>query len=853
MRKFESEQLLQIAMPMGGIGAGSVCLSGNGSLVDWSISNHANTTALADGHEIRESAFALLRIGGENSVTRLVEGPLSVEKIYDQGLQSEGYRHGAFEGLPRFESAEFTASYPIGVVKLTDPNLPIEAMITGFSPFIPLDDRNSGIPCAILEYQFTNRSNKPVDIEFSYHLKHPARGRSGDKGSRNTVMPGFGVYLHNEDLPNTETFGSAAIGVIGHQPKIKGMWFRGGWFDFSAALWREVSTGTFKENNPGPDAAYNGVNGASILLPATLAPGQSVTFPIVLAWYFPNVHFRIGGVGDPAPGIAGVLPPPAPYDDRPPAWRPFYAGVWKDAQDVSQYVKKNYDSLRSRTVAFRDALHQSTLPAEVIDAIASNLAILKSPTVLRMENGQMWCWEGSFPTHGSCHGSCTHVWNYAQALPHLFPALERTLRKQELVDSMDERGHVNFRSALPTAPTPHEFHAAADGQLGGILKVFRDWQIAGDDAWLKKMYPLAKRSIDYCIEHWDPQHVGALIEPHHNTYDIEFWGADGMCTGIYVAALAAIAAMAKALKIDADADAYLKLAEVGATYLDEKLFNGEYFDQKVEYRATRDQSFLRLLENPDADSNPEMIELLRAEGPKYQYGSGCIADGVIGAWMAQSYGVESPQNRDHVRSMLAAIFKHNFKPDLSQHACPQRPGYAMGHEPGLLICSWPRGGKPTLPFVYSDEVWTGIEYQVAAHLAMNGMVDEALTIVKGVRSRYEGHVRNPFNEYECGSYYARALASYSLLQGFSGFRYSAVTKTLWFGPKVKATPFFSFFSTASGFGTIKLDGTSLIVNMIEGTLAVDELRLSINDHEQVIKVCKEANVGKSLSIALSSN
>ena len=56
-------------------------------------------------------------------------------------------------------------------------------------------------------------------------------------------------------------------------------------------------------------------------------------------------------------------------------------------------------------------------------------------------------------TSGCCHGSCTHVWNYAQAIPHLFPALERTFREQELQRSMDERGHVNFRSALPDGPT----------------------------------------------------------------------------------------------------------------------------------------------------------------------------------------------------------------------------------------------------------------------------------------------------------------------------------------------------------------------------------------------------------------
>ena len=208
----------------------------------------------------------------------------------------------------------------------------------------------------------------------------------------------------------------------------------------------------------------------------------------------------------------------------PAPWRPWYAGQWKDAREVALYVEQNYASLRTRTVQFKDALFSSTLPHYVLDAVSANLAILKSPTILREENGNIWGWEGCFPDNGCCHGSCTHVWNYAQALPHLYPQLERTLRDLELVRSMDDRGHINFRGAIPDGPVDHNWHAASDGQLGGIMKLYRDWQISGDTAWLKRMYPLAKRSLDYGIQTWDPEHRGALFEPHHNTYDIEFWG-----------------------------------------------------------------------------------------------------------------------------------------------------------------------------------------------------------------------------------------------------------------------------------------------------------------------------------------
>ena len=170
---------------------------------------------------------------------------------------------------------------------------------------------------------------------------------------------------------------------------------------------------------------------------------------------------------------------------------------------------------------------------------------------------------------GSCHGSCTHVWNYAQAMPHtLSQALERTLREQELERSMDKRGHVNFRAALPDGPTPHEKHAAADGQLGGLMKLYRDWQISGDIAWLARLYPAARRGLEYCIRTWDPDRLGGLFEPHHNTYDIEFWGPDGMCGSIYLGALCAMSEMARALGHKKDAGQYAALGTRAADHLE---------------------------------------------------------------------------------------------------------------------------------------------------------------------------------------------------------------------------------------------------------------------------------------------
>ena len=800
-------------------------MNGYGGLQDFSIRTRPENTAMPAGFTANspEAAFAILHIKGEPGVTRLVEGPFPPFKIFDQGLQGQGLRRGGFEGFPRFQKCVFKGEYPFGEAALSDASIPLSVTVTGWNPFIPLDDRNSGIPCAILEYALHNTSSHAIEYEFSYHLSHLAPGCKPDQsGSMNASISGKGVFMNNREAPNAEAFGSSALIAIGETPRIKAMWLRSpGWeFDSLSALWREVSSGHFTTNDGSNNVDTAGRNGGSILLEGTLPPSQSRTHTVVIAWHFPNSYLREGlksestnTAGD--PGCRTV-----PADAAPP-WRPFYAAQWKDARDVALYIDQNYASLRARSVKFKEALFSSTLPSHVLDAVSANLGILKSPTVLREENGNMWGWEGCFPDSGCCHGSCTHVWNYAQAIPHLYPHLERTLRDLELVRSMDERGHVTFRGAIPDGPVDHGFHAASDGQFGGIMKLYRDWQISGDTEWMKRMYPLARRSIDYGIRTWDPDRNGALFEPHHNTYDIEFWGAEPMCTSIYAGALSAMADMAKALGERDDATAYDDLARKSAAYMDQNLFNGQYYEQKVQYQGLRNTSFAESVAHVDEKSS-EMQQLLKREGPKYQYASGCLSDSVIGVWMARLYGIDIPLDRAKLRSNLQSVFRHNFKTDLSQHANAQRPGYAMGHEPGLLLCSWPRGNKPTLPFVYSDEVWTGIEYEVASFLIHEGLVEEGLTIVKAARSRYDGRTRNPWNEYECGNWYARAMSSYALLGALSGFRYSAVERTLWFAPRLKTRPFQCFFSTASGFGTISLHDRTVTVNIIEGELSIDK-------------------------------
>jgi hypothetical protein len=582
--------------------------------------------------------------------------------------------------------------------------------------------------------------------------------------------------------------------------------------------WKDI-----EENNLRDTPPVNGPSpGATLFVPFELKPGQEKTIRLMTAWYVPQTEMRFGADAENAP------PPEKCEDDRCCPNRefhvPWYAGKFDSIQSLAEYWNTNCGRLRSESALFRDTFYDSTLPEEVVEAISANLTILKSPTVLRQCDGRLWAWEGCHDENGCCAGSCTHVWNYAQAFAHLFPDLERTLRKTEFNESQDDRGHQVFRSSLPIRPTTHPFHAAADGQLGGIMKVYREWRILGDTAWLKELWPKVKGSLDYCIQTWDPRGKGVLEEPHHNTYDIEFWGPDGMCTSFYLGALAAAIAMGEAL--GDDVDRYKRLLDKGRSYLETKLFDGEYFYQRIQWEGLNAGNPVETSkESLRSNYSPEALELLKKEGPKYQYGEGCLADGVLGFWMASVCGLGEIVDQDKVKKNLKSIHKYNLKHDLSDHVNPQRPSYAIGGEGGLLLCTWPKGGELSLPFVYSNEVWTGIEYQVASHLMLEGFVEEGLEIVRTCRDRYDGIIRNPFNEYECGHWYARALASYGLLQGLTGVRYDAVEKTLYIDSQV-GNDFHSFLATESGFGTVGLKAGKPFFEMKSGDLMVEKIIVS---------------------------
>src|ERR1051326_8270394 len=159
--EYTADYLNQVAFPMGGIGAGMLCLEGTGALSHVSLRNRPEVFN-------EPCLFAAISIKGKSSLARVLEGPVPGRKLFGPPGTGNG-AGGTTYGLPRLAGATFKSRFPFGTVKLTDPDLPLTVEITGWSPFVPGDADNSSLQVAALEYRFTNSSRTPVEAVFSFN------------------------------------------------------------------------------------------------------------------------------------------------------------------------------------------------------------------------------------------------------------------------------------------------------------------------------------------------------------------------------------------------------------------------------------------------------------------------------------------------------------------------------------------------------------------------------------------------------------------------------------------------------------------------------------------------------------
>ena len=786
-RTFRGRGLKEIAFPIGGIGAGSISLGGYGQLRDWEIFNRPGK-----GNRPAYTFFAIsAKTETGSRVTKVVEARPHPPYTGGHGMDR---MNGA--GLPHLASAKFTGEYPFARIRFRDPDLPVRVSLKAFNPFIPLNAEDSALPVVILKYCLENRGDEPVDAtlvgSMSNFIGYDGEGDIGvgaayygenvNEVVREESFGGLRMSTRKY-TPEQEQYGTLALVTTVKDLTYQTKWSREGWFDELQRFWDGLSSSGRCSDDDAVDPSPEGrTDVGSLGAGVHLDPGERVEIPFLISWHFPTFENYWN------------------EETRGAKLSPHYAARFEDAWAVARYAVEQMDRLEGETRTFHDALFSSTLPSIVLDAVSSQLSTIKTNTCQWYADGTVHCFEGCSDRAGCCMGTCTHVWNYEQTLAFLFPELERDMRVTDFMYDTDDEGFMSFRHLMPRRKSQARGKPAADGQMGCILKLYREWLLSGDRAFLEELWPHAKRALTFAWKGWDADKDGVMEGEQHNTYDIEFHGPNTMMGTFYLGALRAGEELAREMGDEEAVQKYRAVYESGREKLDAELWNGEYYIQKYD----------------------------EAQAPKYQYGAGCLSDQVLGQWFASLVGLGYTLPRERVRSTLQSIFRYNWRTDFRNHPNCQRI-YALNDDAGLLLCSWPKGGRPELPFVYSDEVWTGIEYQVAGHLLYEGFLKEGLSIVKGVRDRHDGERRNPWDEFECGHHYARALASWSLVLNLSGFGYAAPDRWIRFAPKVRAKNFRCFWSVASGWGTFsqKAKAGRLIcrVKVRFGRLALDALTL----------------------------
>jgi non-lysosomal glucosylceramidase len=530
---------------------------------------------------------------------------------------------------------------------------------------------------------------------------------------------------------------------------------------------------------------------AAVAVAFALQPGETATIDVVHAWWFPNRYADFDRFG------------PQHSYARSRFWvGNHYATRFGGALDVLDAYLADREHLDTASRAWADAVRSSDLPPSLREVVSAQGTLVRSPTLFRTADGRAYGFEGALGTStrnwngdvgGSCPLNCNHVFNYEQAFSRLFPDLGRDMRDTELsVQAPD--GSLPHRVVLPLylpqlngVAIGGPERPALDGMLGAVLKTYRSVLDGAGDGWLRGHWPALRRLMDHITTTWDADGDGVLQGDQPVTYDISLHGPNMFVGGLWLAALLAMDRMA--CLVEPSAAAFFQdRFTIGSENYDKLLWNGEFYAQP-------------------------------ATGEAYDFGRGCLSDQLLGQWWAHQLGLGHILPADRVRTALASIVRYNLRTGFPEHGYRV---FADGDETGLVVCSWPDGGRPEIPLRYCDEVWTGVEYQVAAHCVYEGLTTEAMSIVTALQSRYDGTRRNPFNEVECGDHYVRAMAGWSLLDAYTGFHYDATTRRLRVGRRPGRFPFVA--GTAWGTVTITPDG-EVHLAVLGGDLPVGDVEL----------------------------
>lgn len=810
---YEGEYLTGLDFPVGALGGSLIRMNGRAERAWWQIFN--NYEERAGSGIVPNSFFALRANSGEGTVVRALQTSAA----------------GSF---PAMSSLRFQGEYPFGWYLFDDEELPVEVTLEAYNPLIPMDMKNSAIPCGIFRIKAKNTSAEKVEVSLLASQQN-AVGFTGYDTISGPNMRSCRGYGNNSNLVVSES-GRTSIEMTGpggsmhlsaYAPEVTST---ASWEDLPSLL-EDFSrdgelSGEQSASSPGPGTTVDGALATTF----NLKPGEERTVTFVLSWHFPGGTFGREDIEEWYFVEAGSQ----------------YENWWKDATEVGAYVADNFEYLDAGSRLYHQTMYSSNIPRYVLDRITSNICVIKSPTSFWTREGYFGIWEST-----SCKeewfGNCKHVIHYAQGHARLYPELGRILRMIDL-DTQMEDGLLPARQGQPIN--------AFDGHFGAILGVYREHLLSENNDFLRAAWPRTRKAMDYAISNYDDDHDGMLTGTYHNTLDCYSSGTSPWIGSLYLAALKACENMAVIMGEEETSSIYRNIWDTGRKKQDEELWS-----ESLGYYIEKAGNLPGTLVMSDAVS----------------------LDMFLGQWWANQLNLGQIYPAARTRSGLAEIYTTNRFTDTGEGYFPMFRDFLGTGDTGWQMFV-PAGEKPKNFINYYSEVMSGFEYATAATMLQYGMIGEGLDMVKAISERYDGRLRadgevhmmhmstvfgtgSPFGEDECGDFYARPLSSWSVLLALQGFIYDGPGQTIGFKPVWQPGDHVSFFSGASGwglysqvrtgsaqtsdielsFGTLKLK--NIILELPENNRG-DKVKVSLDGREQGIASVDKA--GNTLSIRLET-
>jgi len=795
--QYTGKYLQNLQIPIGGISTGNILMGGRGNIAHIEVFNRPDRQ-----RSPINTFFALYaKIDGLKPVSKILE------REYLPPYNDVS--HLKATGLPRMKEATFTNAFPLAQWKFFDEQIPLQVSLEVFNPFIPLNVDDSSFPVVRYIWKLKNNQKENVEAAIMLNIENPIKAK-GISNTFHQMGSMTGIKFTAIEGADINYQGNIIVVADAQNTTVQTHLYPGRWRDDMHILWDDFSRdGKIESKTEAWETTYQPTSyneisnrNCTILVEFTLNPGEEINIPFYLAWHFPDRVFKASETF----GTEGTGK----------VFSNYYKKLFTDETNALETFIAKQEELYALTKSFSESLLSSSYSSKVIESLSTQASSISTNLIQVTDQGDVHGFEGVLDNGWCCPGTCTHVWNYEQTLASLFPSLERNMREIEFLHDVDEKGMQNHRSVFPLGDYRFDGGAAADGQMGSIIRVYREWKFSGDNAWLAKFWPKVKLALEYAWNtHWDPDKDGIMEGRQHNTYDISFFGPSSMTTSCYLGALKAASQMAEAMGEPDKAEDYLTVYNSGVEKIEQQLWNGEYFIQIMpeDVQGNIDEDF----ELSPPNKNGEQL-------PKYQYGDGCLADQLLGQYIAQNAGLGFIVDKAKTRSALKAVYDHNYIKKMRDYENVQRI-YALNDDAGVVLCSWPHDNQPVLPFVYAQEVWSGVEYAVASSLIHAGMVDEGIEIVEAVQDRHDGYKRNPFMHNESGVHYARAMASWSVLLALSGFEYDGNLKRMAFAPKHSQEDFSTFWSSGIAWGTFTIKNDVAALNVIYGELQLNDFGL----------------------------